>query len=84
MNFRRKLRFLELDIPNITKLICYFLYDHTAAKLNIDLTKEYYFPVQWLRQNNIDETDALRATSQQKFFVKPAGISVLIHQRRLQ
>jgi DNA replication protein DnaC len=38
--FGAKFQFIELDIPNITKLICYFLDDqNTAAKLNIDLTK---------------------------------------------
>jgi DNA replication protein DnaC len=38
--FGAKFQFIELDIPNITKLICYFLDDQdTAAKLKIDLTK---------------------------------------------
>lgn len=39
-DFGEKFCFLEQDIPNITKLICYFLDDEiTAAKFDIDLTK---------------------------------------------
>jgi DNA replication protein DnaC len=38
--FGAKFQFIEPDIPNITRLICYFLDDqNTAAKLNMDLTK---------------------------------------------
>ncbi|WP_291096878.1 MULTISPECIES: ATP-binding protein [unclassified Flavobacterium] len=39
-DFGNKFRFLEQDIPNITKLISYFLDDETtAAKFDLDLTK---------------------------------------------
>lgn len=39
-DFGDKFQFLEQDMPNITKLICYFLDDEfTAAQCNIDLTK---------------------------------------------
>jgi energy-coupling factor transporter ATP-binding protein EcfA2 len=39
-DFGEKFSFQEQDIPNITKLICYFLDDEiTAAKFDIDLTK---------------------------------------------
>lgn len=38
--FNEQFHFLEQDIPNITKLICYFLDDEiTAAKYQIDLSK---------------------------------------------
>jgi DNA replication protein DnaC len=38
--FGAKFQFIETDIPNITKLICYFLDDqNTAAKLKLDLSK---------------------------------------------
>jgi ATP-dependent 26S proteasome regulatory subunit len=38
--FGAKFQFIESDIQNITKLICYFLDDqNTAAKLNMDFTK---------------------------------------------
>lgn len=39
-DFGTKFHFLETDLPNITKLICYFLDDEqTAARLQIDLRK---------------------------------------------
>ena len=39
-DFGDKFHFLEQDITNITKLICYFINDEImAAKFDIDLTK---------------------------------------------